>query len=98
MAIQPRGLRLEAGARQGSASMMRTPPRVRMSSGRRASTFVDIYFLASGGSLESDFRVLGFQTVEMFLIFDSFFVASAAAGIKLSFAVRSALRSTPGIW
>ena len=36
MAIQPRGLRLEAGLRHGSASMMRTPARVRMNSGSRA--------------------------------------------------------------
>jgi hypothetical protein len=41
-AIQPRGLRLVVGLRQGSTSMMRTPVRVRMSSGRRARTFDDI--------------------------------------------------------
>src|SRR5271168_3876158 len=47
MAIQPRGFRLVPGLRHGSASMMRTPVRVRMISGRRARTLVDIYFLAS---------------------------------------------------
>src|SRR5260370_27170200 len=96
MAIQPRGLRLEAGARQGSASMTRTPVRVRMSSGRRARTLVDIYFLASVPFLEFALRVELVQTVAMLRIFDSFFVASAAAGIKLSSAVRSASVSVPG--
>src|ERR1700722_9422665 len=46
-AIQPRGLRLDVGLRQGSASMMRTPVRVRISSGNRATALVDIYLLAS---------------------------------------------------
>src|SRR5882724_11990740 len=96
MAIQPRGLRLEVGARHGSASMTRTPARVRMSSGRRARTLVGIYFLASIPFLESAFRVGLVQTVETFRIFDSFFVASAATGIKLSFSVPSALISVPG--
>src|ERR1700761_3329468 len=47
MAIQPRGLRLEVGFKHGSASIIRTPLSVRMSSGRRARTFADIYFAAS---------------------------------------------------
>src|SRR5260370_20028639 len=93
MAIQPRGLRLDAGLRHGSASMMRTPVRVRMSSGRRARTLVDIYFLASVPFLAFALRVELVQTVAMLRIFDSFFVVSAAAGIKLNSAVRSAFTS-----
>src|SRR5882757_9594858 len=96
IAIQPRGLRLEAGARHGSAIMTRTPVRVRMISGRRARTLVDIYFLASAPLLVSAFRLGLVQTLEMFRIFDSFFVASAAAGIKLSSSVPSALIAVPG--
>src|SRR5260370_38248921 len=84
MAIQPRGLRLDAGLRHGSASMTRTPGRVRMSSGRRARTLVDIYFLASVPFLESAFPVGLVQTGAMFRIFDSCFVSSATAGSKWS--------------
>src|SRR5580704_14692410 len=62
IAIQPSGLRLAAGLRHGSASITRTPVRVRMSSGRRARTLGDIYFLASvAGSTKT--ASLGWMTL-----------------------------------
>src|SRR3984957_10782823 len=61
MASQPRGLRLEPGFRHGSANMTMTPTRVRISSGRRARTLDDIYFVASWASGICDWLSVGLK-------------------------------------